>query len=213
MTDFDTLPDPEAEQSIYNQMRAYDQTERMSYAQIGLMALAVARRLLWKYRTDPADGMPCRSFARYIHICCPYAYSTVYSALRDVEELADIPAGDLAQIPMSNFPTMKQLSTKVRHEPAMLEAAKTQRTEQFIATIRKAHPDQHVEPKRLMRFTPAESAAAFINSVLEEALEHGAANRDDALELMAQEAHEAWRREPIEAIHEIYPEQDTQRPQ
>lgn len=184
--DYLALPDPEAEQAIYASLAAYDEDSRLRYAQIGMMALAVYRRLLWKHRTDPADGFPCRSFARWVRICCPYAYSSVYAAMRDAEALQDVPQDDLAQIPQSNMATLKQLSTKVRAHPAVLEAAKTQRTEEFVETVRREYPDQHLSHRSPLRLNPTEEQKAEIEEAVEIAIQRGDATcKEEAIFMWA----------------------------
>ncbi len=182
--ELDQLPDPEAEQAIYEQMKAYDESERMSYAQIGLMALAVDRRGLWKFRQDPDDGLPCRSFARWVRICCPYAYSTVYAAKRDVEDISDVPAEDVAQIPQSNFRTMKQLSTAVRRDPLVLAASKG-RNEGLVAHVKKEWPEQHIEREGIFKVPLSETQMAEVEAAIAKALERGCASRSEALWMIA----------------------------
>jgi hypothetical protein len=230
--DYLALPDPEAATLISSRVREWDEQEPLRYASLGLMALAVEKRMLWRHVTDKAHilqqivaggqiytacvqcgvrqefiaseecpsspGLPCRSFARWVRYAAPRGYSVVYAALRDCEELADVPAADLAQIPASNFHTLKQLSSRVRRTPAVLEAAKTQRAEEFVGTIRRDFPNQHIEHKRALRFNPDESAAERIEEALDLAMEHGAANRNDALELLAAMALQAWQEESRE---------------
>lgn len=190
--DWTTLPDTEAAVVISARVADWDKTEPLRYAGLGLMALAVEKRMLWRHVTNPEDGLPCRSFGTWVRVCAPRGYSTVYQALRDVEELADVPAADLAQIPQSNLATMKQLSSKVRRQPAVLAAAKTQR---FVEYVNEHHPEQHIEAKKTLRFNPPRSAAAKIEEALEKAMEHGAGNRDEALELLAVTAMQEWQME------------------
>ena len=190
MVDLNTLPDTEAEESIYETLRSYDSDSRLKYTQIGLMALAVHKRMLWQKRIDPEDGFPCRSFARYIRICCPYGFSTVYAALRHVEALPHVPEEQLAQIPQSNIPTMLKLSTAVACDPLVLEAAKG-RSEAFVAYIREKHPDQHIptlKPVKVMVDDPD-----FIYSVLDQAVElHDAIDRGHALQMVCAMARKSW---------------------
>ena len=190
MVDLNTLPDTEAEESIYETLRSYDSDSRLKYTQIGLMALAVHKRMLWQKRIDPEDGFPCRSFAKWVRIAAPYAFSTIYAALRDVEELQDIPAESLAEIPQGNIATMKKLSTAVRRDPWVLEAAKL-RNEPFVAYIREKHPDQHLptlKPVKVMVDDPD-----FIYSVLDQAVElHDAIDRGHALQMVCAMARKSW---------------------
>jgi len=183
-TEYLSLPDPQAEQSIYDQMKAYDESARMSYAQIGLMALAVERRMLWKYRQDHADGLPCRSFARWVRICCPYAYSTVYAAKNDVESLSDVPAEQVAQIPQSNFRTMKQLSTQVRNDPKVLEAAKG-RTDTLVEFVKAKHPTQHIEADSMFRCPLNEGQMEDVEAAIAKAIERGCSTKSEVLWMWA----------------------------
>jgi hypothetical protein len=169
--DYLSLPDSEAATLISTRMREWNQTERLRYSQIGLMCLEVQKRRLWNYVDD--GGIPCRSFARWLKVCAPYSYSTAYAALADVEELQDVPADDLAQIPQSNFFTFKQLSTAIRREPSVIAAAKTQRTEAFVDTIRKDFPDQHISRRKSFHLNPTEEQKAEIDEAFELAIRRG----------------------------------------
>ena len=180
MTDLTKLPDPDAEAEVYASLHSYDADERLRYASIGLMVLAVHKRMLWRHRIDPADGFPCRSFARWVRIACPYSYSTVYAALRDVEELQDVPAADLAQIPQSNMRTMKQLSTAVRRDPKVLAAAKG-RTESLVAHVKANHPNQHIEGEKFLRVPLNEGQMDDVNKAITKAMERGCASPSEVV--------------------------------
>lgn len=193
--DWSSVSDQIAESLIFKEMQAYDREQRLRYAQVGLMAREVENRSLWKHRLDPDTGLPCGSWTRWLRCACPYSYSSVHAALSDIKKLADVPAEHLAEIPQSNFGTMKQLSTAVRAIPEILQAAKTQKGEDFVETVRKSHPGQHLEHRKALRFRPVESAAKTIEEALEKAMERGAGTRDEALEMIAANALEDWRRE------------------
>lgn len=170
--DWNTLSDKEAAKLISARVRQWDETERLKYAQIGLMAVVVEKRLLWKHVTDPADGLPCSSFGRWARCCAPHAYSTLYAAKRDCEELKDVPVADLVEIPQSSFATMKQLSTKVRANPKVLAAAKTGRAE-LVDYVKAHHPGQHVESRSPYRLNPTEGQRAEIEEAVELAIRRG----------------------------------------
>jgi hypothetical protein len=181
--DWNQLPDAEAAKLISASVRRWDETARLKYAEIGLMALAVQKRLLWQHIADE-DGLPCRSFARWVRVCAPHAYSTVYAALRDCEALEDIPAAALAQIPQSSFRAMKELSTKVRADPKVLAAAKVGRAE-LVAHVKAHWPTQHVESRTLYRLNPTESQRAEIEEAVGLAIARGDATS-------AEEAIYSW---------------------
>lgn len=162
------LPDSEAAVLIANHLLAWDTAQRVAYAQVGLMVLEVERRLLWRhYATE--DGLPCTSFNHFLRVCCPFAYATAYAAKRDCEALPDVDAADLAQVAQSNFVTLKQLSTAVRRDPAVLEAARRPGLDKYIA---EKHPGQHIEPRGSLRFAPTANQREDIEQALKHA-KHG----------------------------------------
>jgi hypothetical protein len=116
----------------------------------------------------------------------------VFSAIRDVEELKDIPDKELALIPAGNFHLVRQLSTAVRTDPKVLKAAQTQRAPELAAMIRTEYPSQHIEASKVLRFIMDESAAAKIEEALTVAEERGATSRTEALESIAAEALQTW---------------------
>ena len=101
--------------------------------------------------------------------------------MRDLETLSDMSPEELSRIPESNFPILKQLSTKVRSDPAVIQAAQTQRADQLIEQIKRDHPDQHIESRKVLRFPASESQAAEIEEAITLAIENGAMNRTEAL--------------------------------
>lgn len=182
--DYLSLADPDAAALISTRVRQWDTEDRVRYATLGLMVLAVEKRLLWQYVIDPDDGLPCRSLARWIRVCAPNAYSTCYAAKRDVEELQDVPADDLAQIPQSNMKTMKLLSTAVRRDPAVLKVAKTQRTEALVAHVKENHPEQHLEAPTKLLLNLTEIAKAEIEEAMQLAIERGDSHTKEEAVLM-----------------------------
>ena len=179
------MTEDQEESLIFNRIREWDDTARLSYSRIGLECKKVYDGLLWKFRTDPETGQPGHSFPRWLRMCAPWNFRTGYAAMRDVRDLVDIPDEHLVQIPQSNFETIKKLSTAVRADPRVLEAAKTKHTEELVPYINKLHPDQHLEGPKWMRFRLTETEAADIEDALRIAMEHGAANRNEALWALA----------------------------
>lgn len=203
--DYATLPELE----IFTQLQAFDEGEqrrKRRYSEIGLAALAAERLELWKRHIDSETGYPCRSFSRWVLMACPAASSTVHAAKKDMEAFvgprwpkedgAGVPAGDLAEIPHENIWTMKQLSSKVRRQPAVLAAAKQDRAA-LVKLIQADYKDQHIEAEGSFRFTPSESASKIIAEVLGMAMQRGAEGKNDALELIAVTAKHAWERESL----------------
>jgi hypothetical protein len=186
------LPNAEAESALFERLRYLDRTTKLAYSEIGFVAITVQRFQLHEYRLDPKTNRPC-SFTRWIRLAAPWSYSTAFAAMRDVEELKDIPAEQLAEIPQANFPILRQLSTAVRAEPAVIEAAKTKPAAEFIEQVRKDHPEQHLETRKMLRVNMEESALAKVEEAIFEAMGRGAANRGEALEMIAAEALLEWK--------------------
>ena len=174
------------ESLIFARLQAWDKAI-LSRTEIGILCREVRDTPLWQCR--------CESFESWMSLAAPRARSTAYQYLREVTELQDIPDEHLSQIRGENVDTVMHLSTEVRAAPSILDAAKTQKNDVLVDIVRKDFPDQHIEHRKTMKFRPAASAAKVIENVLEEAMEHGASNRDDALELAMQTAHEAWQME------------------
>jgi uncharacterized protein YlzI (FlbEa/FlbD family) len=190
------------EQELFIEAQSIIKVTETGHMRLGLICRQVEEQHLWTNHLDPETGQPCHSFARWLRILAPRAYSTCYQAIDDVRALADIPAEDLAQIPASNAKTLIKLSTKVRNEPATLKAAKTLRNAEFIEQIQRTHPDQCIERSKIKRFVLEESALDLVNRTLQMAFVRGAKNESDALEMMAAEAAESWRAEDevLEAV-------------
>jgi len=190
-----SLPPAEAEEACFTRLRILDETWKFSYPEIGLLCRQVEAKHLWKQRIDSETGKKCSSFARWVRVAAPWSYATVFAAMRDVEELQDVPAEHLAEIPAANIGTLKQLSTAVRQDPAIIEAAKTMRAPEFVEQVRKEYPLQHLEKKKTLRFSMDESAADKVEQVLQMAEAKGARNWSEALEMIAEEAADVWRLE------------------
>jgi hypothetical protein len=182
----------ESEPALFSELQSIDKMFKHGYAHAGLICREVEARSIWKERTDPETGEPCASFTAWVRTAAPYSYATVFSAIRDVEELKDIPDKELALIPAGNFHLVRQLSTAVRTDPKVLKAAQTQRAPELAAMIRTEYPSQHIEASKVLRFIMDESAAAKIEEALTVAEERGATSRTEALESIAAEALQTW---------------------
>ena len=190
-----SMPASEAEEACFTRLRQLDQTWRFSFCEIGILCRWIEKSRLWKQRVNPITGEHCKTMPEWIHCAAPWSYATVFTAMRAVEELKDVPAEHLAEIPVVNIGTLRQLSSAVRSDPAIIEAAKTLPSAQFVEQVRKDYPLQHLEKKRTLRFVMDESAADKVEEVIKMAQLKGAVNWSDALEMMAEEAATQWRLE------------------
>jgi hypothetical protein len=188
------MSNEEAERALFDRLRWLDRSERLTHAERGLILRNVEEFKLFEQRIDPSTGTPC-TFDGWLRLASPWAYSSCRQALRDVKDLSDINDSDLAQVTPSNFPILKKLSTQVRNDPSILEAAKTQPTEKLVEQIRRDHPMQHIECTKTLRFNLDESDAATVEEVLDIAMQKGAHNRNESLLMVSIEARDSWRYE------------------
>lgn len=167
-----SFDDPTAATEISRWVSDWDKSEPLRYASLGLMCLAVEKRMLWRHVADPSNGLPCGSFARWVRCHAPRGYSTVYAALRDVQELQDVPAADLAQIPQSSFYTLKHLSGGVRKRPDVLAAAKKGKVA-LVKHAQEFYPQQHVESDEDIRLHVTSGQKAEILEQIEAEIQSG----------------------------------------
>jgi hypothetical protein len=186
------------ETHYFKELQGIDKAMKSGYARAGIIAREVRDNLLWKER----EG--CTSFTRWIKMAAPYSYSHVNQALKDIEALKDIPDEHLKEIPPANLFELKKVSTAVRAEPEVIEAAKTLQPDDFIGKVNHDHPEQHLERSKTMKFNPSESDRATIEEALAMAERRGAVTRNDALLAVAIEAKAQWEREDeLEALGEV----------
>lgn len=170
------LDDESAAREISDWVRDWDRNHSRRYASLGLMLLEVERRSLWKLVTDPSDGFPFRSMARWIKLHAPGGVSTCYQALADVKELSDVPADAIAEIRESNFNTMKSLSTSVRRDPQVLRTASQGSNAELVAYVQEKHPNQAIERLQPMKLTFSVSQRAIVDEAIAKMKERQDAN-------------------------------------
>lgn len=181
------------EEFIFAKLQEIDRTLKLSYAEAGIMALKVKTGELWRTRLNPETNELCTSWNQWLCVAMPYSNATIFAAVADVEELSDVPDADLAEIPAANIHIVKQLSTAVRADPRVLQAAKTLLSKKFVEQVQCDHPHQHLEARKILRFVGVvESAAEEIERALTMAECRGARTRNEQLEAIAVEAIQAW---------------------
>jgi hypothetical protein len=162
-------------------MRQLEQQYKRSYVMRGVCGLEVKQRQLWKV-------LQFSSFEQWLQNACPQSRADVYAAMRTVEELTEIPRQELEEIPRMNLKVLQSLSTAVRRDPGVLQAAKVCSEREFVAKVQQAHPEQHMESHRRLVFNPTMSAALLIEGAIERAINSGqVGSREEWLEACAAE--------------------------
>lgn len=193
-----SLPDPEAAEALNDRIVAWnaiDHLQERSYVERGLIAVQFEKRSLWRNLIDPDTNTPFANFTAWMS-CSQFmgCRRTNFEAKGDVKALEDVPAEKLIEVPKDNIKVLKQLSTKVRNDPAVLEAAKTLEREKFEEKVEREHPDQHIEARRPFRLNLGRSQRKAVDEWIAHAIEHDiAGNRDEAIVRACEMAMELWR--------------------
>lgn len=191
------MPDPEAAEALNTRMGALDQIHRIherSYAERGIIVREFEKRHLWKHLIDPETGEAFPHLTAWLS-CSDFlgCRRTNFEAKRDMELLQDVPTDKLIDVPKGNLKVLTQLSTAVRNDPGILEAAKTMQPNEFMDKVEKEQPHQHIEARKVMRFSPGRSWAKTIEETIAYAIDHGiAGSRDEALLRMAETSLNEW---------------------
>jgi hypothetical protein len=199
LSDLISLPDPEAAEALSTRMAALDQIHRIherSYSERGIIAREFEVRHLWKYLEDPETGQSFPHLTAWLSSGFLGCRRVSFEAKADMLLLQDIPADKLIDVPKGNIKLLLQLSTAVRNDPEVLEAAKNLDQDGFLQKLDKEHPNQHIEQRRALRFAPGRSGARVVEEMIAWALEHDiAGNRDEALVRAAETALDEWKLE------------------
>ena len=186
-SDYTQLARPERAQYITEAVSQWCKEYATRFAVLGLMLYDFESERLWEEVIDPATGWPFGTFGQWMARCAPGeageaeppARSWAYAALKARKELLDIPAADYAQIREANVGTLLQLSTAVRRDPAVLEAARGNNPA-LIAHVKAHHKDQHIESPAKMLFNFTEGAKAEVEEAVQLAIERGDADNKES---------------------------------
>lgn len=178
------LPDEDAATALQGRLCAWSQVDKLhdrGYSERGIIALEFDKRRLWSFIDDPLSGAPFHSWSAWVHSGALGGSGDVFRAKGDVEMLLpDVPAEDIVDISRSNLQVLKGVSTAVRK--AVCDAAKELTSDALIAKIAKEYPNQHVEARKMLRFSLERSAAEEVESVIKEMIDQGiAGTKEEAI--------------------------------
>lgn len=137
---------------------AIAKVEERGFIWRGIVLREIERRELWREGYTSMKDFLCHG--------SPYSARDGYAALAAAEELKDVPVVDLANMPRCNVETLKHLSSTVRSQPEVVEAAKSLSEDDFVAHIQEHHPTQRIEHRKRLIFRPTESQKSVIERVL-----------------------------------------------
>lgn len=214
LSDVLALPDAEAAIALNDRALLHAKIERLytlSFAEVGIIAREVERRHLYRHLINSDTGKPFVYFNDWTKAINSIACRrTIFAAKRVIAKLEDVPPEKLVDIPPSNLYTMTQLSTAVRNDPAILEAARTLPREQFEEKVEREQPLQHISPLSPLRFHANRPDRKIVEETITWALNHDiAATRDEAFVRACETALNSWQLDdelahmPIEEKSEV----------
>lgn len=197
LADLLALPNDQAAIRLNERLSALDFIHRIherSYGERAVIIREFERRKLWAELLDPDTGVKFTSLTAWLS-CSDFlgCRRVNFEAKKTGEMLSDVPAEKLIDVPKGNIHVLTQLSTQVRNDPTILEAARTLPQKQFLEKLEREQPLQHVEVKGDFRFSPGRSGAKTVEEAIQWALEHDiAGSRDEAFVRMAETALNEW---------------------
>ena len=176
-------PDADVAKRLDSRIRELERQHRRSFVELGLICNEMADRSLWQELVNPETGNFFQSFGSWLMDAAQVAHSSAYKAMKVLKELSDVPVEDLQEMSRANVIIVSQLSTKVRRDPKVIAAAKTQTEAAFHQILETDYPEQHIESTARMDLKPTRSARKVIDEALRAAgLLYGVEGREAQLE-------------------------------
>jgi hypothetical protein len=141
--------------------------EDQVFAARGMACMLIEERELFRQLTDPEVGRPFESLDRFLKVTLPKSWSYCRDALRTVKELKDTPFTDLLEIKRCNLETLAKVSSGVRKEPKVIQAAKALPEKEFAQKMNREF-NQHIETKSTLKLTYTAGEMAEIEKALDD---------------------------------------------
>jgi hypothetical protein len=177
--DLISLPDQQAAEALNLRLGAFEYLERLykgSFSERTRIVRNFETRSLWKYLIDPDTGYAFPNMTAWLS-CSSFlgCRRTNFEALRMGKMLADVPDDKLVDIPKENMNMLAHLSTAVRTDPVIIEAARKQEPSDFEGFVEKNYPHQHIERRAPWTIRPGRSERKVIDKWVERAIRDGIA--------------------------------------
>jgi len=176
-------PDADVAQRLDSRVRDLERQHRRSFVELGLICNEMDDRSLWSELVNPETGNFFQSFGSWLMDAAQVSSSNAYRAMKVLKQITDIPVADLQEMSRANVMIVAQLSSKVRQDPQVIAAAKSQTETGFYQTLEANYPDQHIESSPRMDLKPSRSARKMIDEALRAAgVLYGVEGREAQLE-------------------------------
>lgn len=138
-----SMGDEQAAKTLDDRMVSLERLSKRLFIERGMILLAFDERQLWRFEFTSWGEWVAARVSDYSRRDCNYA-KAVAKELRD-----DVPVADMLEIPRCNLTLMQsQLSSGVRKQRTVIEAAKTLSEAEFAEKVTKEYPECHVEAKK-----------------------------------------------------------------
>lgn len=161
-----TVDNLDAADVFDKRIRVMEQQHKRSFVERGMILVEMETRQLWSVLVDPDTNVYYRSLERWLMVAAPYSRSDCYAAMRAIKELKDVAVEEIQQMSRANVEILAGLSTAVKRDPIVIQAAKELPERAFVEKINESFPEQHVEPKEGFRIKPDKSARKLIEDTI-----------------------------------------------
>lgn len=173
------LPDSDAARALNDRMGVLKQIEELyevSYSERVIIIREFEVRRLWKHLIDDEVGEPFANLTAWLSSGFLGCRRVNMEAHRDIKLLGDVPSEKLIDVPKGNLKVLAHLSTAVRNQEDVLEAAKTLPRAEFEEKVEREQPEQHIEVRAPMSLRPGRSERKVIERWITYAVAHDLAS-------------------------------------
>jgi len=161
-------PITDADAAISAILQACEVSQRNIFATLAVTLRIANDREIFKRHVD-AYGEPFRDTETWIKAMYPETWRYAKDAFSAAVAMPEVPIEDIAAMKRCNAVLLAspEVSSAVRRDPAVIEAAKTSTEKEFREHLNSKH-NQHLERPWTLRITGPESGIKKIESALDE---------------------------------------------
>jgi hypothetical protein len=175
------LPPAVAAKNYDERVRFLDRAHKRTFVELGLIMMEMEDRELFR-------ELGFQSLNRWICAAAPMSKGNCYQALGAMRAVRDeIPLADLQAISRRNITILGKLSSGVRSDRVVLDAAKSLTEDHFVNYIKHCFPEQHIEQRQALNLSPREGASQAILGAFAAAMWcYDLQTQEEALEAISQ---------------------------
>lgn len=140
-------------------VRNIEQRLKQTWLELSNLCIKIMDEELWREGNYP-------SYGAWLVNACPFSRSFAYKAVGARRELAELSEEDLKEIPFGNAVVL-QHTPRNRRQRALIEQAKQQQPQEFLATVVDNIPESHLEELTVHRFRLTKGASKTLRAGLD----------------------------------------------